>query len=215
LQYSKSIFLATQELINKKFGVTRQFLEVHEIELVDGKFKIARIDSESYIDSTLIYFNIKKERFYFVIGVNENEVDRVYVEDYHAVYLKCISYDLNFDQLAAMAKLKSKRGWSKGDLNKNGKVKYSFSSIQFEPNPEPETFEVKLKKLLDSLEQDISGINTLIQNSNAFISVATYFHNGNTMLGGHHLTTDTMRRICNLNLSLDFDNYAEGNLFKN
>lgn len=43
--------------------------------------------------------------------------------------------------------------------------------------------------------------------------VASSFHNGNTMLGGHHLDKDIIKRMAALNLEIDFDLYADGNKF--
>ncbi len=216
MQNANFIHIATQELINKSFGETEQFLNVHEIDIEnDGSFKIARIDNETYSDYTLIYFNVKKERFYFVVVVNDKIVTQVYQEDYHAVYLKCISDDLNFEELSVMTKLKSSNGWSKGDLHKSRKRNYRFSALYFEPNPEPERFEVKMDKLLNFLENDGDGIQRLIENVKVCIQVATIFYNGNTQLGGHRLTKDLIQRIAKLNLDVDFDLYAKGNFYKN
>lgn len=216
MQNANFIHIATQELINKTFGVTEQFLDVHEIEIEnDGSFKIARVDNETYSDYTLIYFNVKKERFYFVVVVNDKIVTQVYQEDYHAVYLKCISDDLTFEELSVMTKLKSSNGWSKGDICFKGKSNRIFSAIHFEPNPEPERFEVKMDKLLEFLERDFEGIQRLIENTSLCITIASIFHNGNTHLSGHRLTTELIQRIAKLNLDVDFDLYAKGNFYKN
>jgi hypothetical protein len=39
------------------------------------------------------------------------------------------------------------------------------------------------------------------------------FHNGNSMLGGIHLDISVLQRLTALNLGIDVDLYAEGNLF--
>ncbi len=39
------------------------------------------------------------------------------------------------------------------------------------------------------------------------------FHNGNIMIGGHHIEKDHIKRISKLNLKVDFDIRADGNFF--
>ena len=94
------------------------------------------------------------------------------------------------------------------------KVNYRFSSLGIEPNPEPDEFEDKLAKLLDLLETDKEGIKRLVDKANGGISVAMTFHDGNGMFGGPHLDRQTVKRLGDLNLSVDFDLYADGNSFK-
>jgi hypothetical protein len=82
------------------------------------------------------------------------------------------------------------------------------------PNPEPDEFEDKLKKLLDFLEQDKDGIKKLVDNANGYIQVAMDIHNGNGMIGGHNIDTDDIGRMNDLGLSINFDLYVGGNSFK-
>jgi len=64
------------------------------------------------------------------------------------------------------------------------------------------------------LEQDKEGIENLIKNARCFISIGSSFHNGNTMLGGFHINADQVKRMSEMNLSIDFDIYADGNFIK-
>ena len=105
--------------------------------------------------------------------------------------------------------------WNKGDLRKNGKSNHTFSIFKILPNPEPDEFEDKLKKLLDFLEHDKSGVKRLVDNANGYIQVAMDIHNGNGMIGGHNIDTDDIRRMNDLGLSINFDLYVGGNGFKN
>ncbi|MFO0331262.1 MAG: DUF4279 domain-containing protein, partial [Bacteroidota bacterium] len=75
-------------------------------------------------------------------------------------------------------------------------------------------FEDKLVKLLDLLETDKEGIKRLVDKADGRISVAKTFHDGNGMFGGPHLDRKTVKRLADLNLSVDFDLYADGNSFK-
>ena len=74
-------------------------------------------------------------------------------------------------------------------------------------------FEDKLTKLLDYLEQDNEGVEKLVNDAGGYIQVYSSFHNGNTMIGGHHLEKDHIKRLSKLNLEIDFDISADGNFF--
>ena len=120
---------------------------------------------------------------------------------------------LTFNELSSLTKLQSTSGWTKGDKRRLGNSLYDFSSIHFEPNPEPDEFEDKLKKLIDFLDQDKEGVGKLVEKAEAAIQVATIFHNGNTVLGGHQLDKAIIKRLGSYNLGIDFDLYAEGKFF--
>ena len=208
---------AIDELQSKRFGTTEQLLEIHEVVSVDGKPQVLRVDTENEDGTAIVYFQIKDEKFYLAVWLDtkpEVSVRAVGAENYNSVYLRATSETLNLEELSLLTKLRVTNGWSKGDSRKSGNAFYNFNSIHFEPNPEPDEFEDKIKKLLDFLEQDRQGVSQLVDKANAYIQVATVFHNGNTMLGGHHLDKDIIKRLAALNLELDFDLYAEGNFFK-
>jgi heme oxygenase len=104
--------------------------------------------------------------------------------------------------------------WNKGDFRKSGKSNYTFSNFTILPNPEPDQFKDKLRKLLDHLEQDKDGIKQLVNNANGHIQVAMDFHNGNGMIGGPSIDSIDIKRMSELGLSIDFDLYVSGNKFK-
>lgn len=116
--------------------------------------------------------------------------------------------------MAAITNLKPTGGWRRGALKRLGKATYRNTLIRFTPNPEPDEFEDKLKKLLDFLEQDPIGIRKLTDLAEGYIQAAIIFHNGNTMLGGPHIDKESIKRMAALNLEIDFDLYAEGKFFK-
>lgn len=179
--------------------------------------KFLEFDTENDDGTAVVYFPIKDEKFYLAVWIDtepEISVRAVGTENYNAVYLRVISDELNFQELSSLTKLQPTGGWSKGDARKLGKAFYNFSALHYEPNPEPDEFEHKLRKLLDFLETDKDGIVALADKSSVHIQVATIFHNGNTMLGGHHLDKNIIKSLATLNLEVDFDLYAEGNFFK-
>ena len=104
--------------------------------------------------------------------------------------------------------------WNKGNLRESGRSYYTFSNFTIIPNPEPDTFEDKLKKLLDHLEQDKDGIKRLVNHANGYIQVAMDIHNGNGMIGGPTIDSIDIKRMNELGVSINFDLYVGGNKFK-
>lgn len=208
---------AIEEIESKSFGTTEQLLDIHQV-IYDGNIpQVLRVDKEKENGIIIVYFPIKDEKFYLSVYLETKPqilVCGVGTEPYHAVYFRVTSETLSYEQLSSLTKLKPTNGWNKGDQRKWGNYIYKVSSINFEPNPEPDEFEDKLEKLLHFLEQDKEGVLQLVDTAEGYIQVASIFHNGNTMLGGHHIDKDLMKRLAALNLEIDFDLYAEGNLFR-
>ena len=208
---------AIDEIFKKELGTTEQLLEIHEVVFENDKPKVLRIDQECDDSSAIVYFPIKDQKFYLAVHLDtipEVKVRGVGTENYNSVYLKITSETFSFDEISSLTKLKPTGGWSKGDPRKLGRSKYNNTTLHFEPNKEPDGFEDKLKKLLDFLDQDKQAILGMIGKTNSQIQVVTVFHNGNTMLGGHHIDKETLKRISMYNLEIDFDLYAEGNFYK-
>lgn len=210
------IELIEKEFKEKTLGTTEQYLEIHSPIYVDNKLKVDRIDRETNDGLIIAYLPILDERFYFAVYINTtlNQISNVGTEAYHRVYFRATSEILTANELQTMTKLTPTGGWNKGDLRKNGRSAYKFSSFEILPNPEPDEFEDKLKKLLDFLEQDNDGIKQLAEKANGYIQVAMDIHNGNGMIGGPNIDKDAIRRMNMLGLSIDFDLYVGGNSFK-
>ena len=209
---------ATEEIEAKTWGVTEQFLEVHEIAYADGKPVVARVDKDKSDGIVIVYFRVKGHQFYLAVSLETKpdiSIYSVWVENDNCIYFTAYSDSMNFNQLAALTKLQTTGGWNIGDKRRpGGTIERKNSKIAFEPNPEPDNFEDKLKKLLDFLEQDREGVEALVEKADAYIQVAIEFHNGNGMLGGPHLDRKSIRRMNVLNLEINFDLYASGNPYK-
>ncbi|HBI00702.1 MAG TPA: DUF4279 domain-containing protein [Flavobacterium sp.] len=211
----QAIELIEKEFKEKTLGVTEQYLEIHSPIYADNKLKVDRIDRDRKDEIIIAYLPVLDERFYFAVYIDTktNEVTGVDTEAYHRVYFIATSEILSADTLKAMTHLKPTEYWSKGDLRKSGKSNHTFSCLKFLPNPEPDEFEDKLKKLLNLLEQDKIGIKQLAEKAKGFISVAMDIHNGNGMIGGHTIDINDIRRMNELGLSISFDLYVGGNNF--
>lgn len=136
-------------------------------------------------------------------------------EDNNKVYLRVTSEQFTYAQIEAMTSLRPTDGWNKGDLRTSGKVRYKYSCAIYEPNPEPDTFEDKLDKLLSYLQQDKEGIARLVSESeHAYIQVDVDIHNGNGLIGGPYINIKNMQRMTELGLEIAFSQYVGGNPFE-
>jgi len=205
---------ALEEIQSKKFGFTQQFLAVHEVDLVNVGGR--RIDRESRDGTVIVYFPVKDQKFSFAVyldATSETVVNSVDTVPYVSVYFRASSTSLDFLELAALTILPNSGGWSKGDKRRAGHAIHENSCIRFEPNPEPDDFEDNLGKFLVILEQDKTGVKVIVEKAGGYIQVAMEFHNGNTMLGGPHISRDLIRQMSLLNLEIDFDLYVGGAYF--
>jgi hypothetical protein len=208
---------AIEEVETKTLGVTEQFLAIHKLVYIDNKPKVARVDIDK-VDEAIVYFNIEDEKFFLAVYVDLKpnvSVRWTNTEPYHSVYFRASSEILSLNGLSALTVLTITKGRNKGDQKNpdSGKIVWKESSIFIEPNPEADEFEDKLTKLLDYLERDNAGIEQLVSNANGHIQVYSSFHNGNKLIGGHHLDKGHIKRLGKLNLEIDFDISANGNFF--
>ncbi|QKG52921.1 DUF4279 domain-containing protein [Hymenobacter sp. BRD67] len=215
MENTQIISAAIAEINSPTFGVTKQFLEIHSVALEEGRPKIAGFTNSSN-NLTAIFFAIEGERFYLVVSISTASstlsVANVYVQEWNRISFHVTSETLNAQQLAALTTLKPTETYNKGDRRKFGTFNYSY--VEFEPCPEPGGFKVRLKYLLSFLEQEFSGVRALVDQAEGYLRVISVFHNGNTMLGGLNLDKECIQRMAALNLEIDFDLYAEGNVYK-
>ncbi|AHJ96475.1 DUF4279 domain-containing protein [Hymenobacter swuensis] len=205
--------LIAQELTTPTWEVTKQFLTIHRIEQQEGEAVVLHIadTKEGYATA---YLAVEETRFYLAISIDTTaaKITNVHTEAFHDVWLRATSEKLTTAHMLQLTSLTPLRQYTRGD-SRRGTFKYTHSVVDFRPHHEPDTFENHVGKLLDLLEQDADGIRALANETECIIRVASYFHNGNTVLGGHFLDARTLKRISNLNLALDFDLYVEGNFW--
>lgn len=208
--------LIRTELSQKTLGVTEQYLEIHEIEYEDGELKIARIDRESKEGLIIAYIPIKEEYFWLAVYIDESNgtIQNIGTESRNRVLMRATSDELTCYELQLLIKLKATESINKGDFKLKKGLKYAYSVLDLEPNPEPDAFEDKLEKLLTFLEEDREGIHALAKQSKVWVSATMDFHYGNQLLGKAYISLDKIKRLSALNLAIDFDLAAWGNPFK-
>ena len=71
---------AIHEVMQPKWGVTQQFLEIHRIVYADGIPEVAKVELKDP-ETAIVYFQIENEKFHFALYFNltpELEIQRVY-----------------------------------------------------------------------------------------------------------------------------------------
>lgn len=206
---------AISELLNPTFGTTKQYLEVFDVEKVNGRPKVERVDVNSFDDLSVVYFAVKEEPFFFSFYFSKetHEIVSVGTENSNQVYLTTTSEKFTFDQLAGLTSLTGLTGWSINDMRPNGKSRYNFTRLSFEPiKNRAFDLETKLKLLLTDLEKDVVGVKSLVESGETYISIhLQQYIDGNK---GVHLSRATIERISELHLALDFDQYVFGKELK-
>jgi hypothetical protein len=214
----KIIQKAIEEIESKTWGVTQQFLDIHQVVYLGTKPKIERVDRDRDDGTAIVYFPVKEERFYLAICIEtslEPEIISIYVEPYTSVYFSAGSENVELEILSGMTTLVPTSVWKKGEPKREGKpILYKDNRIIFEPTPGPDEFGDKMKNLLDFLETDKVGVKNLVKKAEGYIQVAMEFHNGNSMLGGPGISKDTVKRMAALNIEIDFDLYVSGKTYK-
>ena len=206
------ISTASQELLNPTFEVTKQYLEVMEVEVENNLPRVARVNLELHEETAAVYFYIKNERFFIVVNVskvNSKVVEWVWMESGHRVYLTAISREHSFLELSKYFPFSNLSGWSIGELRKNGKSKHNFTRVSYEPIAnEAYSLEEKLFGLLKNLEEYSEDIRKLVKYSGAYISVCrNQYISANA---GIHLNCEIIHRLSVMNLELDIDTYILG-----
>ena len=211
----EAIKLIEKEFQDKTFGVTEQYLEIHAPIYINNKLQVARIDRDRD-KLTIVYLPVQGEQFYFAVYIDadSSEIINIGTEPSHQVYFFATSNNLSETELKAMCSLSVYESWNKGDLKRNGRSAHQNSGLKIMPNIQPDEFEDKLDKLLTYLETDQKGISELVEKADGYIQVAMDIHNGNGMIGGPYINKESITRMHNFGLSINFDLYVGGNSFR-
>lgn len=212
----KIINVARKELLTPKFAVTEQYLEVMELECVDGIPVVARFDPKFEEGFFAVYFSIKDEDFYISVTVKNTgspEVGWVWIENGHRVYFAINSDCMSYSQLSKLLPLSPLRGFSKGELRKNLRSHHKVTQVCYEPNNNlAYSLEGKLDDLLTDLEKYKKTIADLACKEEARIQVVRYqYVSANA---GINFSSDVISRLSKMNLEVDIDMYCVGEEIK-
>ncbi len=209
--------VAIEELCYPTLGVTEQYLEIHDVERLQGIPKVERVAVDEKDNLAIVYFKIQGERFRLAVYLQLQPVIAAYnvaTENNTAVYLRATSESISANEIKAMTLLQATESFNKGDNRKFGKSSYNYSGLIFEPNLDIDTFENKLDQLLSFLEQDRRGIKLLVEHAHAYIHADIDIHYGNGLIGGPLISKESISRMCALNLAIELSQFVTGNPFQ-
>ena len=210
--FQNHIDKAVEEILNPTLETTKQYLEVCELEYLNGKPKVARVNSTFYEDVIAIYFPVKNHNYFIEVHISKEDdfmVQSVWTESSHRVYYTATSSQLSYHDLVKEIKLAPLEGWSKGDVRNEGKSLHTFSRLIYEPiKNEAFCLEEKLNLLLDNIESDKEGIMRLNSIAETDITVCRNQYISGNM--GIEISAETFKRISSLNLGLSIDTYLTG-----
>ena len=216
-KHSGLIQKALVELKNPSQSMTETYLKVFTFKKDDlENLLVARvaIGHPGNPDLSVVYFAGEHYRLFFAVYFKNDSICGVDIQSGHQVDLTATSKSLNSSELIHyVPNLNIVTEWSKGDQCKNRDIKYKFSRISIDPNPNNAfDFEDKLNLLLDHLEQNPDGVRQLVEKSDyAAISVCKYHYIAS--YNAPSLSVQAMKRLSLLNLSVDVSLYVTGEAF--
>ncbi|MDB5054630.1 MAG: hypothetical protein JWM44_2680 [Bacilli bacterium] len=206
--------IALNEILTPTFELTRQYLKVNPLVFIDGNPMIEDIVIDFESKTAEVYFPILDEEFYFVIYLDIEPEISIRIMNMSAgsrVYFSISSKTLNYEEIVKDFTFQPTRSWKKGELipRRNIEKYYEASGFMFEPNSK-KTGEVekKVKYLLQLLHPFQNEMNKFEDDTIFEIQVCYYGYK--EQMWGIHLEKDILKRLCELNLSLDIDLYASG-----
>ena len=231
IEYYKKI--SDSEIDSPKWELSKQYLEVNEIEKIDNEYIYERYSIhkkheiyftkeshekvEHIIDVITFYYKVKNYRYFFCVQINieKEEIEWIYMKNSTYCYLSARSENMTLEEMTNLTKLKYSYGVTKGQKEYRGKKEITHKSSLVKYRFTNETsFEIEeaLNMLLDELEKDKEGIKTLVQKTNASIVFCKYqYVSANAGIG---LDIKTIARLNDFNLGIFIDMYCEGEYIK-
>ena len=127
---------AIAEIENPTLEVTKQYLEVCQVEYEDDKPAIERVAVDYKNDVCYIYFKVKDEKYYINICIESLDNPKLYftyTENSNRVYLTATSKGRTYDELCSYLNLAPLTGWSIGERKQFKNKPIDFSRLNFEP----------------------------------------------------------------------------------
>lgn len=199
------------EIKNPNFESTREYLNVFEIELEEGKPKVQLIERDVYDDIAVVFVKIKQEPFFLAFSFSKENLELIgtYTENSNQIYFTATSKTMTFKQLSEMTKLTNLKGWSFDQLRPSGKSKYGFSRISYEPiENRAYDFETKLNRLVSDLKSDAEGVIRITTSAKAIVSIHHQMHTSANK--GIIFKNQIIKSLGELNLGIDIDQYVYG-----
>ncbi len=201
---------ALQEILNPTWGVTKQFLEVHQVNEDPSTFFLGNSHRDQ--PTQTVYVPFIGQRFFLAIEISaESPWAIIAVRDHPYVSVGCYitSETLHETHLLSLWEQPVERSWSRGDAGRNS-LDHKDSGIFIEPDKHPGRFSDKLDILLGLLAARHGAFASRKNEISLIIQVAQISWIGNGSIDGLHLSQEQLKKLGELNAEIDFDLYAEG-----
>lgn len=201
--------IAQQEILTPTLKLTKQFLAVNHVVFTESVPYIEDIILDTQENLAQVYFPIEEEQYYLVISITlepQANVSMVAMVPGNRVYFAAKSEVHSLEELLALTSIKPTKMWRKGEKRGNLPKHSGFEVRPFEK--ETGDVEEKLKVLLSILFPFQSDLRALSMKASIGIYIAYYGYQ--KQMWGIYLDEKTIRKLAELNLSVDFDIYASG-----
>lgn len=201
--------VAIAEVLNPTFELTKQYLQANHLRFENNLPYIEDVEINKDKNTAAVYFPIKNEHFYFVIYVENLEVQWMGMSAGNRVYLFASSEVTSTEKIISLLGFEPTKKWNANDkIGCNGKSKHN--GIRYEPIQKMTgEVEIKLENLLENLLPHKKTIIELSHQASIEIQVTYYGHKDE--MRGIHLATTIMKKLSELELAIDVDLYAGGN----
>jgi len=209
MDISKLKEIAINEVLNPTFELTKQYLQANELYFFNSTPQIDDVEIDREANTAAVYFPIKKENFYFVIYIENLEVNWMGMSAGNGVCLFACSEVLSAEELVGYLGFEPTERWNINDKTKFG-GKRKKSGIIYQPI-EKKTGEVedKLTNLLNRLlpyKEEISKLSDV-----ASVEIQVTYYGYKDEMWGFHFDKKIIKKLSDLGLDIDIDLYAGGN----
>ncbi len=203
--------IAIGEVLNPTFELTKQYLQSNCLCFENNLPYIEDVEINKDKNTAAVYFPIKKEQFYFVIYVENLEVEWMGMSAGNRVYLFANSEEISTEQIVDFLGFEPTEKWNMNDpIGCNSNFKHKNNGIMYEPiHKMTGEVETKLGNLLDNLLPYKEAIIELSHKASIEIQVTYYGHKD--QMWGINLDAKTIKKLSELELAIDVDLYAGGN----
>ncbi|HEX9059035.1 MAG TPA: DUF4279 domain-containing protein [Clostridia bacterium] len=204
--------IAINEILNPTFEITKQFLSVNRIVFNNN---VPEIEDVIMNDETAeVYFPIVDESYFFVLYVDCEPFPSLRFMNTspgNHVYLFATSETNSLDELLNILSIEPTDSWRVGERKKFTKAEnyYKNSGFEFAPvSKRTGEAEDKLNVLINILHEQKDKMPLLREIADVGLQVDYYGYK--EQMWGVFLKPETLRKLADLNISLDIELYAGG-----
>jgi hypothetical protein len=202
-----------REINDRNLSASAHHLKLHQPVYNKGKLQFAAVDKAREGNIVVAYLPVAEQPFYFAVSVNTDaaRVISFATEAGYTIFLRATSIVHTAEVLKSFTTLIPSRSWSKGDKNPDSNFDFFFSAITFEDQSGAGLLEDKLDAFLNVLEQDTTGIQKLVADSNVYLQIIAHHSISDDNISSFVWSRDLLKRLVALNLEVNVEQYVKTN----